>query len=290
MHRFGKQTLPELERFLKPQSFLLKQLQDDVLSHADRVRIGIKLSEFGDTREGVGLTSAGLPDIRWVTIPPGRVRLDGIEHIFEVKSFRMAKYLVTNAQFGAFIRTEDSYGHADWWKDISNPYWRITPRTPRWPEANCPRMVSWYEAIAFCRWLSARTGTTIRLPAEWEWQQAATGGDPTRHYPWPGGWDAARCSHSSVYEDRITAVGMYPSGASQQGVLDMAGNVWEWCMNQSDQPERSWALHINSHNNRAIRGGSLYDKPEHLRTSHREGQTPTSQDHLIGVRLVQDIP
>jgi formylglycine-generating enzyme required for sulfatase activity len=64
-----------------------------------------------------------------------------------------------------------------------------------WQEANSPReTVSWFEAMAFCRWLSQRTGSKIRLPTEWEWQQAATGGDSTREYPWPGEWDASRCN------------------------------------------------------------------------------------------------
>ena len=79
--------------------------------------IGQILNEFVDTRPGVGLRD-GLPDIVWIDIPRGYVKLEDIDHVFEVKPFRMAKYLVTNAQFEAFIKAEDGYGNEEWWKGI----------------------------------------------------------------------------------------------------------------------------------------------------------------------------
>ena len=143
-------------------------LKNERLSHQDRLRIGNKLAEFGDTRPGVGMGPNGLPDIAWVDIPKGRIKLKGVDHVFEVKPFRMAKYLVTNAQFEAFLNAEDGYRNEEWWKGI----WRSKEASvASWQEANSPReTVSWFEAVAFCRWLSRRTESTIRLPTEWEWQ------------------------------------------------------------------------------------------------------------------------
>ena len=159
------------------------------LSPNERPSIGQKLAELGDPRPGVGLHD-GLPDLAWVDVPPGSITLEGVDRLFKVKLFRMAKYLVTNAQSEAFLRADDGYKNKKWRKGMTDHHWDTRPS---WREANAPReTVSWENAVAFCGWLSHRTDSTIRLPTEWEWQKAATGGDPTREYPWPGKWDATR--------------------------------------------------------------------------------------------------
>ena len=154
---------------------------------------------------------------------------------------------------------------------------RAKPDQPSWKEANSPREnVSWFEAVAFCRWLSNRTKSKIRLPTEWEWQLAATGGDPKRKYPWGGRWDATKCNSRESRIDRTSAVGIYPSGATQQGVLDMAGNVWEWCLNKHEQPGTPESLRIDDEgdNQRVKRGGSWVNATGGLRSSDRDRPNP----------------
>ncbi|MDR4496261.1 MAG: hypothetical protein R3B74_17960 [Nitrospirales bacterium] len=104
LQRFGKSPSPELDRFLRPQQVLMEQHHQDDLSHEQRAVIGWKLTLFGDPRPGVGLCEDGLPDIAWVEIPPGQIQLEGVDHVFEVKAFRLAKYPVTNAQFPGLHR------------------------------------------------------------------------------------------------------------------------------------------------------------------------------------------
>lgn len=145
--------------------------------------------------------------------------------------------------------------------------------------------MSWYEAVAFCRWLSAKTKTYIRLPTEWEWQQAATGGDPRREYPWEGGWDPSRCNSIESRLNRTTAVGMYPQGATKQGVLDMAGNVEEWCLNTYDEQDTT----INTGGRRVIRGGAWGSTPGNLRASIRNWTTSDVRFLDPGFCLVQDL-
>ncbi|TKB92435.1 MAG: formylglycine-generating enzyme family protein [Nitrospira sp.] len=251
-------------------------------------RLVKKLAEFGDPRPGVGLCPDGLPDIAWVEIPPGSIELKNVKHDFEVNRFHMAKYLVTNVQFKAFTEDKDGYRDKRWWKGIQHVM--KAPLVSR-QEANAPRdRVSWYEAVAFCRWLSHRTGSMIRLPTEWEWQQAASGGDPTRDYPWLGKWDEARCNSGESRLDQTVAVGMYPRGATQQGVLDMTGNLWEWCLNTYAHPESPESLHINTKDAAYVsRGGSWFNPPEFQRVSYRNRYDAGSQNNYIGFRLVQDI-
>jgi formylglycine-generating enzyme required for sulfatase activity len=176
----------------------------------------------------------------WCHIPAGAVEIRygcgdmtyPIEknEIFHVPEFFMAKYPVTNAQYDVFINHADGYKNPAWW-DFSDEakLWRdenSTPETPNFTDATMPRTrVSWYDAVAFCRWISAITGNTITLPSEQQWQRAAQG-DDGREYPWGNSWDAKRCNHDS---SDITPVTHYEGlGDSPFGVVDMAGNVWDW--------------------------------------------------------------
>jgi formylglycine-generating enzyme required for sulfatase activity len=231
----------------------------------------------------VGVGPDGVPEMDWVPIPGGKVVLEGSAGKAQVAAFEMARYPVTNAQFQAVA--EDGYRDPRWWQDMPDDA-NDGPAESRWPEASHPRVeVSWYEAVDFCRWLSHRLGFEVRLPTELEWQQAATGGDPRNVYPWGPAWDAARCNSAEGALNRTTAVGLYPAGTSPPGVLDLAGNIWEWCLNKYEKPTE---LRIDW---RAVRGGSwdLTWTWGACRAPPRDSLQPGDRDDGVGFRVVRPL-
>lgn len=124
---------------------------------------------------------------------------------------------------------------------------------------------------------------TIRLPTEWEWQQAATGGLQDREYPWEEGWDSARCNTAESGLSRTTAVGMYPQGASPVGALDMAGNVWEWCLYEYEIPRN---VGLGGDAARGARGGSFGYIAYLARYAYRHRNFPWFYNGSLGFRVV----
>ena len=218
----------------------LRELENPDTPPARRLEIGDEWGRLGDPRFGVGLDERGLPEIDWVEIPAGPFQYGEEKETRELPAFFIARYPVTHAQFQAFI-DDGGYGkQARWWDGLARRLERA--EDPGWTEPNRPReTVSWYEAMAFCRWLSDRLGYEVRLPTEFEWEKAARGEDG-REYPWGGSY---RAGFANIYERgggatflaQTIAVGLYPHAASPYGVLDLAGNVWEWCLNEYERSD-----------------------------------------------------
>ena len=232
-----------------------------------------------------------LPDIDWVEIPAGEFIYgeDDSQQTLNLDKFYISRYLITNRQFQTFI---DAGGYQDerWWQDIQH----MKPETQLWswanqPQANRPReAVSWYEAVAFSHWLSEQLAYQISLPTDLQWEKAARGTDG-RHYPWGNdiAMGDANVKESSDKEQNLgetTAVGMYPHRASPYAVQDMAGNVWEWCLNKSNRPED---IEVdNSEAERFVRGGSWFDDPVFARCAGRLRFLPDYRHNVIGFRVV----
>ena len=99
-----------------------------------------------------------------------------------------------------------------------------------------------------------------------------------------------RCNSSESRLNRTTPVGIYPGGATQQGVVDMAGNVWEWCLNVSEHPEKPKSVRLDDTDAwRVIRGGSWGDRQVNLRSSNRGWTNPDNRYTDFGFRLAQHI-
>ncbi|MCB1909753.1 MAG: SUMF1/EgtB/PvdO family nonheme iron enzyme [Rhodocyclaceae bacterium] len=256
-----------------------------------RAAAGRALGRFGlDRRPGVGLDARGLPDIAWVEIPgPAPFGYQEQTHP-GLPAFAIARHPVTVAQYQAFIDAS-GYREERFWAGLDR---RIdAPDEPSWPEPNMPRSdVSWFEAMAFCRWLSDALGEPIRLPTEWEWERAA-GGTEGWSYPWGEDYRAghANCDESDweggVYLGAASAVGCYPQGASVEGALDLAGNVWEWCLNEFHDPER---VGPGGEASRVLRGGSWYFHPQDCRAADRFNLSPDFRFISIGFRVCRGSP
>ncbi len=277
-----------LREFLRPEPlFLLEELAADETPHHRREEIGVRLNQMDDPRRGVGLAANGLPDIVWVDVAGGEVNLEGRgSEVFAVRPLRISRYPITWQQYNVFVNADDGYHDRRWWHKLVQ---RKQAGEARWAFHNHPAInIAWSDAVAFCRWLSEQWGLSgaeiVRLPTECEWQWVAQGGVEKRKYPWGSDWNPAHANSHESGTGRTMAVGMYPRGAPAGGmVADLAGNVWEWCLNEYDQPGHT---QIGGDNSRALRGGSWLDFPGDLRTAKRDYFSPDDRDGDIGFRIV----
>ena len=226
-----------------------------------------------DNRRGIGVVN-GIPDIEWCAVPGGAFLYQAGERR-TLPTFYIARYPITAAQFQAFLDAPDGFANPRWWVGMGK-YEQQEMQTQGFDYPNHPReTVSWYQAVAFTRWLDAvlsRAGLKsdaalqVRLPTEEEWEKAARGTDG-REYPWGGEFDATKCNARGNGFRGTTAVGIYPQGASPCGALDMAGNVFEWCLNKVEQPEV--VIVDTSGDRRCLRGGSWGNSADNARASYR---------------------
>ena len=233
-------------------------------------------------------------------------------HTVDLDAFYIGKLEISNGEWKKF-RDDAAYDDPKWW-----PGGRVVPRdqVPYWTQPNnhgggtpgseaYPVLgVNWDAASAYCKWLSARTGRTYRLPTEAEWEKAARGTDG-RRYPWGNTIDrtVANFVGAQAYDTGMP-VGYYDgskrgdvqtrSNASPYGALDMAGNVMEWCSDWYGQDYYRTSPRKNPKGPaegayRVVRGGSFFVEAFDLRSAARSAAWPSFQAHrMIGFRAVRE--
>jgi formylglycine-generating enzyme required for sulfatase activity len=216
--------------------------------------------------------------------------------------YEISRGPVTVAQFRPFVE-RNAYLNPSYWT-TAGWIWRqaielIAPL--QWENQvqgnmNMPVVgVSWYEALAYSRWLALQAGREIRLPTETEWERAARG-DDGRRYPWGSKWhpDAANVKAQRDAQTRTpgqpTPAGSYsPIGDSPCGAADMAGNVWEWTASLAYPYPYSTVdgrENLTGGGARVARGGSFNDPPQMARTTHRIALEPGQRVNVLGFRVV----
>lgn len=272
---------PSSADFLLPEAeWLLGELLCSSVPPVQREEIGLRLAQIGDPRPGVGLSADGVPEITWCVLPPGEVRVEG-HGVFPVQACRIAAYPVTQSQFESFLDAEDGFAQPGWWSGLR----RVGPVSERLPRrGNYPvTQVSWFDAVAFCRWLSARLGLPVRLPDEWEWQWAAQSARPGFIYPWGRQWREGHANSQESALGRVGSVGLYPNGRSLQGAYDLAGNAWEWCRNRYGRPA---SVAVDTVSARVLKGGSWRVNRGFARADFRLEGLPEDRMAGSGFRLV----
>ncbi len=185
--------------------------------------------------------------------------------------------------------------------------WKVEPGYWNDPEFGIAQLnnpvvgVTWFEVNAYCKWLTANwkelpefsvnsgfMPKEIRLPLDMEWTIAAGGDRPEGRYPWDKPGKATTdvneiIKRSNVNKSKIghtTPVNQYREGISPYGVMDMAGNVWEWQANYRDK----------NHNVLGLRGGSWYSDEDFARVSVRDDDRPFDGSSSIGFRVAASLP
>ena len=286
-----------------------------------------------------------LPDIAWVKVPPGPFVMGSREEDKEASDdekpqqklempnrYWMARYLTTVAQYSCYVEG-GGYEEARWWTQLGWAWrqgeWdsqvkdgftrRLLERRPpelrgrpmgwegqrnhaNWPVVN----VSWFEATAYCHWLTEQLrdctsafpdaepnpgddGTwVVRLPTEAEWEKAARGKEG-RRYAWGNqGWEP-QLANIAMHIGDASPVGMYPLGAKPSDIMDLTGNVWEWTASL----HRPYPYVSDDGRNdpdpdgpRVVRGGSWGISLRYARCAYRLRNPPDSYNLNLGFRVM----
>ncbi len=219
-----------------------------------------------------------LPGFEWVHIPAASAD-EGRAH---QAAFKMGRFPITNAQYEVFVEA-DGYKDPAWWQDLG-----LHPSSPRksdWDESTAPKLqVCWFEAVGFTRWLSAVSGLAVRLPTAAEWRWAAVG-DSGWSYLYGPEFDAQCCNMQDSGLDRTNDVMRYADVATHFGVVDMAGNVWEWMLESEDDTH---PLNTTGDGRRILCGGSWRAPASQGAAGHHRPLSPRSRTYDIGFRIILD--
>jgi formylglycine-generating enzyme required for sulfatase activity len=231
-------------------------------------------------------------------------------HTLALPEYYLARTPVTNRQYLAFVQAREYHRPEHWPSDA------FLEDQADHPVIN----VSWYDAMAYCAWLTEQLGDEtcqvkvwraegwetidvdskawcFGLPSEAEWEKGARGTDG-RLYPWGNLWDTKRCNTKESRSTGTTPVDAYPLGVSPYGVLDVAGNVWEWTRtlwgvdilespfkypyNPADGRED---IEAGKGTHRVLRGGSFNYGRDAARCTSRNRLLPVNGNWFVGFRV-----
>ncbi len=188
-------------------------------------------------------------------------------------------------------------------RQVEPAYWRDA----QFNAASQPVVgVCWYEARAYCAWLSEQTGLAFSLPTEVQWE-AAVRGDLANAYPWGDDFESTRANTFETGIRRTTPIGAFPEGDSASGVADGAGNVYEWTISlwgllediESEDPEFGYPyapddgrenLDAPPSAGRVLRGGSWFSPQHDARAACRNDYHPALRSFNLGFRVVRASP
>jgi formylglycine-generating enzyme required for sulfatase activity len=258
----------------KPQDVRYQELMDAALAVFDLEKgSAIPLEVRVEAAKALG--QAGDPRLRenpWIRIPAGRFVMgeDDDAHEVDLDAFEIGRYPVTVEEYGHYVE-EGGRQPEDW--DTHSQY-------PNRPVVN----VSWHDAQAYCAWAG------VRLPTEAQWERAARGQEG-RRYPWGKDEpDSERANYKTTEIGAPTPVGLFPKGATPDGIYDLAGNVWEWVADwYGDYPKGRQRNPTGPEKGGAkvLRGGAWYDDASGLRAVNRLKFVPEGRYVNFGLRCAR---
>ncbi|MFM7166585.1 MAG: SUMF1/EgtB/PvdO family nonheme iron enzyme, partial [Planctomycetaceae bacterium] len=254
----------------------LEQLADLVARHA----LGLLVSRIGDDRPGLDL----LTSEAWVWVPAGDYRLgEKKDRKFLLSQpVQISRYPVTNAEFRKFVEA-GGYEQQEYWKSGWEEKCQRNWSSPGsfelrgFDAATQPAAgLSWYEASAFCEWMSVRDDEyQYALLSEELWEAAARGLQGYQ-YSWGDEWKTGYCNSERLLGS-TSVVGTFPQATSPCGAVDMTGNVWEWTS----------SLYKSGKAGRVLRGGSWSSGSDVCSAWYRDYYSPGGRGSRVGFRLAR---
>ena len=217
---------------------------------------------------------------------PGRASNEGPQHRVRLAPFSIGRMPITQGQWRQVALWQPAAGEPPWEREL-NPEPAYFQRGEAEDDQRPVELVSWFEAMEFCRRLSRRTGRHYTLPSEAQWEYACRAGTTT---PVAFGFTLSE-RQANRRASETTQVGSFPANA--WGLHDMHGNVWEWCSDywhpdyvNAPNDGRSWIDPGVEDGTRLLRGGSWNFSPRFCRSALRFRRQPGFANDDVGFRVV----